>query len=190
MKFQARGSVLAKQIEISETELKERIGDLKGAKKYKVVSNYIVEKLGKSITFSDQELGTKSPLTDFQAEHITDYVDNHDAVLDVVKHKDGGIRVFVSKKTENGYIVVVELVSKGRKALHPVTGWQNTTDAFNAHWGNKKGTLSTSQPKNLDQSGYTEVPNNSIRDDAKIVNTSGEKNSSRNVGCTMMCDTW
>lgn len=67
----------------SETELKERIGDLKGAKKYKVISNYIIEKLGKSITFSD---GFSAIIDNSDANHIAhDAADKKTAEISAVE---------------------------------------------------------------------------------------------------------
>jgi len=81
------------------------------------------------------------PLTTEQIENLAEYIDDYDGVLDVVSRKDGSIRLYLHKKTTDGHIVIVELASKGRRSLQPVTAWQNTEDAFNTAWKIKKESL-------------------------------------------------
>lgn len=67
----------------------------------------------------------------------------------VRERKDGGVRLYLGKQTEDGHIIVVELISKGRRSLQPVTAWQNTKEAFEEIWGNKKGALKSSRQQKL-----------------------------------------
>lgn len=100
------------------------------------------------------------PLTVQQVENIPDYIDNYDRVLEVRTRKDGSTRVYLSKATEDGHIIVVELVSKGRNSLQPVTAWQNTPEVFEQNWGRKKESLDTSHTAEKPASGYKGTPGN------------------------------
>lgn len=67
-----------------ENELKDRIGDLKGAKKYKVIRDYIIEKLGRNITFSD---GQSAIIDNSDANHIAhDSADKKTAEISAVEN--------------------------------------------------------------------------------------------------------
>ncbi len=79
------------------------------------------------------------PLTREQVEDLTSYIDSYDEVLDVVKRKDGSVRVTLGKRI-NGHAIVVELISKGRRSIQPVTAWQNTTEHYLKKYGDKKST--------------------------------------------------
>ena len=92
------------------------------------------------------------PLTQAQAENLTDYIDKYDDVLDVVKRKDGSTRILLGKKI-NGHAVIVELVSKGRRSMQPVTAWQNTTEHYIKKYG-KTQTIDASQLHTEKNSGY------------------------------------
>ncbi len=69
------------------------------------------------------------PLTPEQAKQIPAYLDSYDDVLKVSRKKDGSIRIVFGKKI-NGYSVIVETVSKGRKSIHTRTAWQNKTEEY------------------------------------------------------------
>ena len=83
--------------------------------------------------------GRNVPLTAEQALTIPDLIDNATDVIDVLRRKDGSVRLKLGTRI-NGYSVVVEWVSKGRNALHPVTAWAMDTDAYEARYRNKKTT--------------------------------------------------
>lgn len=103
------------------------------------------------------------PLTQEQAENLTSCIDDYDDVLDVVRHKDGGVRITLGKRI-NGHAVVVELVSKGRRSIQPVTAWQNDTEHYLRKYG-QKGTqaIDTSRSRKGEESGYKQpVSTNSI----------------------------
>ncbi len=68
------------------------------------------------------------PLSDNEVLNLTNIIDNYDEIVDVVSRKDGSLRVHLSKKTIDGSIIIVELVSKGRSSLQPVTAWKNTEE--------------------------------------------------------------
>ena len=95
------------------------------------------------------------PLTQEQVENLTDYIDSYDDILNVVRRKDGSVRIVLGKKI-NGHAVIVELVSKGRKSVQPVTAWQNTTEYYQNKYGqnNKTQTINTSHPQEGKISGY------------------------------------
>lgn len=97
------------------------------------------------------------PLSEEQMLRIPDYVDSYDNILDVVKRKDGSVRVYLGKKI-NGHAVVVELVSKGRRSLQPVTAWQNTTEHYLKKYReaqkNTDDTTSQAHTSNGQDSGY------------------------------------
>ncbi len=105
------------------------------------------------------------PLTREQLEHINEYADDYDDILLVLMRKDGSARIFTYKTTPSGNIIVLELASKGRSSIQPVTGWQNTPQAFKDIWGNKTRVLSTSPlTKAVKLSGYTGTPTANISD--------------------------
>ena len=83
--------------------------------------------------------GRNVPLTAEQALTIPDLIDNATDVIDVLRRKDGSVRLKLGTRI-NGYSVVVEWVSKGRNAMHPVTAWAMDTDAYEARYRNKKTT--------------------------------------------------
>ncbi len=114
------------------------------------VRGYYLELDGNRIRHMKDHVDTDSdgrnvPLTSAQAEQLTEYIDNYDEVLDVLTRKDGSTKVYLSKDTGDGHVVIVELVSKGRQSLQPVTAWQNTYEAFENIWGKKKEVDSASQ---------------------------------------------
>ena len=90
------------------------------------------------------------PLTESQAEHIPEYVDEFDDLFDVIRRKDGSVRLMLGKKI-NGHSIIVETVSKGRSSLHPVTAYQvDTKDYINKYKARAIDRFSTSRPANAD----------------------------------------
>lgn len=123
------------------------------------VSGYYLELDGNRIRHMKDHVDTDSdgrnvPLTSEQAEQLTDYIDNYDNVLDVLTRKDGSTKVYLSKATGDGHVVVVELVSKGRQSLQPVTAWQNTNEAFESIWGKKRADSASQTRQESGSRGY------------------------------------
>ena len=97
------------------------------------------------------------PLTEEQVLNLTEYINDYDDVLDVVTKKDGSTRILLGKRI-NGHAVIVELVSKGRKSIQPVTAWQNNTDYYNEKY-KKTEHVDASQRQNEPKiSGYKHAP--------------------------------
>ncbi len=96
------------------------------------------------------------PLTEDQLVHLPDYIDNYDDVVDVVRRKDGSVRIILGKKI-NGHTVIVETVSKGRKSVHPVTAYQIPTERYNSFYKTKAATTNTSQTASAAESGYKAI---------------------------------
>lgn len=123
------------------------------------VSGYYLELDSNRIRHMKDHVDTDSdgrniPLTSEQAEQLTDYIDNYDNVLDVLTRKDGSTKVYLSKATGDGHVVVVELVSKGRQSLQPVTAWQNTNEAFESIWGKKRADSASQTRQESGSRGY------------------------------------
>lgn len=123
------------------------------------VSGYYLELDGNRIRHMKDHVdsdtdGRNIPLTSAQAEQLTDYIDHYDSVLDVLTRKDGSTKVYLSKATDDGHVVVVELVSKGRKSLQPTTAWQNTNEAFENIWGKKRADYASQVKQTSDPRGY------------------------------------
>lgn len=123
------------------------------------VSGYYLELDGNRIRHMKDHVdadsdGRNIPLTSEQAEQLTDYIDNYDNVLDVLTRKDGSTKVYLSKATDDGHVVVVELVSKGRQSLQPVTAWQNTNEAFESIWGKKRADSASQTRQESGSRGY------------------------------------
>lgn len=123
------------------------------------VSGYYLELDSNRIRHMKDHVDTDSdgrniPLTSEQAEQLTDYIDNYDNVLDVLTRKDGSTKVYLSKATDDGHVVVVELVSKGRQSLQPVTAWQNTNEAFESIWGKKRADSASQTGQESGSRGY------------------------------------
>lgn len=95
------------------------------------------------------------PLTEEQVLNLAEYIDSYDDVLDVVRKKDGSVKVHLGKRI-NGHTVIVEMLSKGRSSLHPVTAWQNSTEHYIKKYGKNKTQVDTSQPSAAanGESGY------------------------------------
>lgn len=124
------------------------------------------------------------PLTQEQAENLTEYIDTYDDIWDVVRRKDGSVRIIVGKKI-NGHAVIVELVSKGRQSVQPVTAWQNTTEYYlNKYRQNSKTqTINTSHPQEGKISGYKPSAYiGSVPQSAALVNTNSSQNIDADTG--------
>jgi len=95
------------------------------------------------------------PLTEEQVLNLAEYIDSYDDVLDVVRKKDGSVKVHLGKRI-NGHTVIVEMLSKGRSSFHPVTAWQNSTEHYIKKYGKNKTQVDTSQPSAAanGESGY------------------------------------
>ena len=66
------------------------------------------------------------PLTEEEAKNIPYYLDSYDDVLTVTRKKDGAVKIKFGKRI-NGHCIIVETVSKGRKAIHTRTAWKMDT---------------------------------------------------------------
>ncbi len=58
-----------------------------------------------------------------------DYIDQYDDLIDVIRRKDGSVRLMPGKKI-NGHSVMIEAASAGRQALHPVTAYQIDSERY------------------------------------------------------------
>ena len=103
------------------------------------------------------------PLTEEQIEKIPEYIDNATEVIDVVRRKDGSVRLKLGTKI-NGYSVMFEWVSKGRHSMHPVTAWAMSTDDYETRYKNRNTTpINTSRASNdarsvdINRSGSTQT---------------------------------
>ena len=125
------------------------------------------------------------PLTEEQAESIPDYIDTFDDVIEVMRKKDGGIRIKIGKKI-NGHAIIIEAVSKGRQSLHPITAWQIPTKEYNRKYSNEKtdGPIDTSQRAEPPISGYKPQP--SV---GSTVSQAGEKSNTQNQGPNLQLPT-
>lgn len=108
------------------------------------VSNYYLELDANRLAHLSEHVGDDGdarniPLTQEQAENLTEYINGYDDILNVIRRKDGSIRVTLGKKI-NGHAVIVELVSKGRKSIQPVTAWQLPTEDYLAKYSKTKKT--------------------------------------------------
>lgn len=112
------------------------------------------------------------PLSLKQIQELPQYIDTYDEVLDVLTRKDGSTRVYLGKESENGNIVILELVSKGRQSMQPVTAWQNTKENYQLIWGQKKKAANTSRASQSNaESGYKATIDNTIPQSTKESNT-------------------
>lgn len=90
------------------------------------------------------------PLTVEQLEQLPEYIDTFDDLLDVIRRKDGSVRLMLGKKI-NGHSIIIEAVSKGRQALHPITAYQVDTAYYEQNYKPKAvDRSSTSQPASAD----------------------------------------
>lgn len=91
------------------------------------------------------------PLTEEQLWKQPEYIDTFDDLIDVIRWKDGSVRLMLGKKI-NGHSIIIETVSKGRSALHPVTAYQIDSGHYERNYKTKAvDRSSTSQPANADQ---------------------------------------
>ena len=82
----------------------------------------------------EQEKDSRNiPLTSEQVQRIPDYIDGYDDLIDIIARKDGSVRLMLGKRI-NGTVIVIEAVSKGRKALHPVTAYQIPTEQYENYY--------------------------------------------------------
>lgn len=117
------------------------------------------------------------PLTNEEMLNLTDYIDNYSEILDCTHKKDGGVRLYISYEDSDGVIVIVELISKGRYSLQPVTAWKNTKEAFHLIWDQKKKAPTTSRAAHKSaSSGYISTFNNIIPQTTQNSNTSENNN--------------
>ena len=120
------------------------------------------------------------PLTKEEMLSITDYINDYTEILDCVHKKDGSVRLHIASEIEDGVIVIVELISKGRKSLQPVTAWKNTKEAFHLIWDQKKKAPTTSRAAHKSaSSGYISASTDIISDSSENINTSSQKNQDR-----------
>ncbi len=144
------------------------------------VEGYYLELDGNRIEHINDHIESNSdnrniPLSDKEALEITEYIDTYTEILDCVKRKDGSKRIYLSKEKSDGVVVIVELLSKGRGSIQPVTAWKNTTDAFDLIWGQKKKATNTSLvAKQATHSGYKVALKDIISDTTEISNSNSE----------------
>ena len=88
-----------------------------------------------------------------------------------------GIENIIPQMSDEVKSAIVELISKGRSSLQPVTAWKNTKEAFHLIWDQKKKTPNTSRAAHKSaSSGYQGIFNNIIPQTTQISNTSEKKN--------------
>lgn len=73
------------------------------------------------------------PLTKEDMERIPEYIDNFTDILDTVNK--GKKKSFVTGTRVNGYTVIVEMVSDGRKAVRPKTMFKMNTESYLKRYG-------------------------------------------------------
>lgn len=90
------------------------------------------------------------PLSETQVEQLPKYIDTYDDLIEVIRRKDGSVRLKLGKKI-NGHSIIVEAVSKGRKSLQPVTAFQiDSADYVRKYKTRAIDRSSTSRPANAD----------------------------------------
>ena len=52
----------------------------------------------------------------------------------MTKHNDGSSKFLIGKQV-NGYTVIVEYISNGRRSVHPKTAWKMDTDKYVDKYG-------------------------------------------------------
>lgn len=118
------------------------------------------------------------PLSEEQLEQLPDYIDNYDDLIDIIRRKDGSVRLMLGKKI-NGHSIILETVSKGRKSLHPVTAYQiDSADYVKYYKTRAVDRSSTSRSANTDTVDISRPATaliNNIPQDGKVVNTSAEE---------------
>lgn len=119
------------------------------------IDNYYLELNSNQIAHLSDHVGTDKdprsvPLTKEQVEQIPEYIDSFDDLIDVIKRKDGSLRLMLGKKI-NGHSIIIEAVSRGRQSLHPVTAYQVDSEHYLQNYKTKAvDRSSTSQSENSD----------------------------------------
>ncbi len=119
------------------------------------ISNYYLELDANKLAHISDHIKTDKdsrniPLTAEQVEQIPEYIDTFDDLIDVIRRKDGSVRLMLGKKI-NGHSIIIEAVSKGRSALHPITAYQVSTEDYNSKYKTRAiDRSSTSRPANAD----------------------------------------
>lgn len=119
------------------------------------------------------------PLTKKDFEKIPEYIDTYDDILEVVH--SGKFKKCVLGKRVNGYTVIVEFISDGRKALRPKTVYKMKTEKYLNKYGDqiKRNATVDAQAQRLEKSikapSSLDIPSNS-----KIPSTEGKVNPSGN----------
>jgi len=125
---------------------------------------------------NDDGDGRNISLTSEQAEHLPEYIDSYDDLIDVIKRKDGSTRLMLGKKI-NGHSIIIEAVSKGRRALHPVTAYQVDSEKYDRDYKSRAIDRSSTSyapdsAQQVDISRQAIAPdNNSIPQPGGTVNT-------------------
>ena len=90
------------------------------------------------------------PLSEKQLEQLPEYIDNYDDLIDIIRRKDGSVRLMLGKKI-NGHSIILETVSKGRMSLHPVTAYQIDSADYEKYYKTRAiDRSSTSRPASAD----------------------------------------
>ena len=76
------------------------------------------------------------PLTEKDVIEIPRYIDEFDDVIDVIRRKDGSLRLQLGKKI-NGYSIIIETVSKGRFSIQPKTAYKISAEWYNKYYKTK-----------------------------------------------------
>lgn len=115
------------------------------------------------------------PLTKKDFEKIPEYIDTYDDILEVVH--SGKFKKCTLGKRVNGYTVIVEFISDGRKALRPKTVYKMKTEKYLNKYGDqiKRNATVDAQAQRLEKSikapSSLDIPSNS-----KIPSTEGKVN--------------
>lgn len=96
--------------------------------------------------------GGDLPLTKEDFEKIPEYIDTYDDILEVVH--SGKFKKCTLGKRVNGYTVIVEFISDGRKALRPKTVYKMETEKYLNKYGDqiKRNALVDAQAQRLEKS--------------------------------------
>lgn len=125
------------------------------------------------------------PLTEEQLEQLPQYIDAYDDLINIIRRKDGSIRLMLGKKI-NGHSIILETVSKGRKSLHPVTAYQiDSADYMKYYKTRAIDRSSTSRPANADTVDISRPAialNPNIAQPLETVNTEGGNQNGETTG--------
>ena len=119
------------------------------------------------------------PLTKKDFEKIPEYIDTYDDILEVVH--SGKFKKCTLGKRVNGYTVIVEFISDGRKALRPKTVYKMKTEKYLNKYGDqiKRNATVDAQAQRLEKSikapSSLDIPFNS-----KIPSAEGKVNTPGN----------